>query len=115
MSEPRINDQPAPLMRRLESAAAAGVVYSILAVVSLIIVQSVPPASSTEAVWKEWQLRPSSTSTATYPKAWTGTPPTPSSHHGAFLMCTRGARGSQKGETQKEASHRETPADRGFL
>ena len=103
MSEPRINDQPAPLMRRLESAAAAGVVYSILAVVSLIIVQSVPPASSTEAVWKEWQLRPSSTSTATYPKASTGTPPTPSTRPGPILMCTRCARGTLKGETQRGA------------
>ncbi|HSF84424.1 MAG TPA: hypothetical protein VLG28_02035 [Acidimicrobiia bacterium] len=54
MSEPRVNDEPAPLRRRAESAAAAGVVYSILAVVALVTVQSVPPASSTEAVWNEW-------------------------------------------------------------
>lgn len=54
MSEPNVNDEPAPLRRRAESAAAAGVVYSVLAVVALVIVQSVPPPSSTEAVWNEW-------------------------------------------------------------
>ena len=40
--------------RRVESAAAAGVVYAILAVIALVIAQSVPPPSSTEAEWAEW-------------------------------------------------------------
>ena len=46
--------------------------------------------------------RPSSTSTATYPKASTGTPPTLSSRPGATLMCTQCARGARKGGTREE-------------
>lgn len=40
--------------RRVESAAAAGVVYAVLAVVALILVQSVPSPSSTDSEWAEW-------------------------------------------------------------
>ncbi len=40
--------------RRVESAAAAGVVYAILAVIALVLVQLVPSPSSTEAEWAEW-------------------------------------------------------------
>jgi hypothetical protein len=38
----------------VESAAAAGVVYAVLSVIALLIVQSVPGPSSTEAEWAEW-------------------------------------------------------------
>lgn len=53
MTEPATNGDAVP-RRRVESAAGAGVVYAILAVVALVLVQSVPPASSSEAEWIEW-------------------------------------------------------------
>ena len=54
MTEPAIDSSRGPYRRPVESAAAAGVVYAVLAVIALSIVQSVPGPSSTEAVWNAW-------------------------------------------------------------
>lgn len=56
MTEPTIDDDDDafPQRRQVESAAWAGVLYAILAVVALFLIQSVPPPSSTEAAWNEW-------------------------------------------------------------
>ncbi len=54
MTQPTTDGGLQPLRRRVESAAAAGVVYAILAVVALLLIQSVPAPSSTEAEWVEW-------------------------------------------------------------
>ena len=41
--------------RRIESAAIAGVVYAVLAAVSLILLkQAIPDPSSTEQEWSDW-------------------------------------------------------------
>jgi hypothetical protein len=54
MTEPNISANLDQGRRRAESAAAAGVVYAVLAVVALNLIRSVPPPSSTEAQWIEW-------------------------------------------------------------
>lgn len=54
MNEPAIDGGAAPKRRPVESAAWAGVVYAILAVFALVLVQSVPGPSSTEAEWMDW-------------------------------------------------------------
>jgi hypothetical protein len=53
MTEPTLGRNDDAPRRRVESAAWAGVVYAILAVVALGLVQSVPRSSS-EAEWIEW-------------------------------------------------------------
>jgi hypothetical protein len=39
---------------RVESAAAAGIVYSLLTTVALVIINRIPSPSSTELEWTEW-------------------------------------------------------------
>ncbi len=54
MTEPAISPNLGPGRRRAESAAAAGVVYAVLAAIALNLIRSVPPPSSGEAEWIEW-------------------------------------------------------------
>ncbi len=54
MNEPEIDGGEVSKRRPVESAAGAGVVFAILAVFALLLVQSVPRPSSTEAEWMDW-------------------------------------------------------------
>lgn len=54
MTEPTISGDAISPPRRAESAAAAGVVYAILAAVAVFLVRSALPPPSAEAEWIEW-------------------------------------------------------------
>lgn len=54
MTEPAINGDAISRRRRVESAAAAGVIYAILGATAMILIRSIPPPSSSEAEWIEW-------------------------------------------------------------